>query len=269
MTTHARTLWGLGILASVIVLIALSAGSAHATVVSKPLEYKIGSDAFEGTIAFDDKATTPRPGVLVVHQWMGPTAHEFTVANHLAALGYVAFVADIYGKGVRPKNPDEAGAQAGKFKNDRGLFRARAAGALEALKSQPQVDPAKVAVIGYCFGGMGALELARSGAPLLGVVSFHGTLNNPTPADARNIQGKVLVLHGEADPFVKADEVAAFKKEMDDAGVTYTFIGYPGAVHAFTQKSAGFDPSKGAAYNASADVKSWQAMKDFLAEIFA
>ncbi|MCL4236361.1 MAG: dienelactone hydrolase family protein [Deltaproteobacteria bacterium] len=269
MTARARTLWALGIFASAMVLVALAAGAAQATVVSQPIEYKIGDEVFEGTIAFDDKATTPRPGVLVVHQWMGPTEHEFTVAKHLAALGYVAFVADIYGKGVRPKNPDEAGAQAGKFKNDRALLRARAAGALEAMKAQPQVDPAKVAAIGYCFGGMGALELARAGAPLLGVVSFHGTLNTPTPADAKNIHGKVLVLHGEADPYVKADEVAAFKKEMDDAGVTYTFIGYPGAVHAFTQKSAGFDPSKGAAYNANADVKSWQAMKDFLAAIFA
>lgn len=269
MTTRARTFWVPGILALVIALTVLAAGAAHAAVVSKPVEYKIGDAVFEGTIAYDDKATTPRPGVLVVHQWMGPTQHEFTVANHLAALGYVAFVADIYGKGVRPKDADEAGAQAGKFKNDRALLRTRAAGALEAMKAQPQVDPAKVAAIGYCFGGMGALELARAGAPLLGVVSFHGTLNNPTPADARNIHGKVLVLHGEADPFVKPDEVAAFRKEMDDAGVTYTFIGYPGAVHAFTQKSAGFDPSKGAAYNANADVKSWQAMKDFLAAIFA
>ncbi len=268
MTTHAKMLWALGVLASTMLLVVLAAGTAHATVVSKPVEYKIGNDVFEGTIAFDDKAATPRPGVLVVHQWMGPTDHEFTVANHLAALGYVAFVADIYGKGVRPKNPDEAGAQAGKFKDDRALLRARAAGALEAMKAQPQVDPAKVAVIGYCFGGMGALELARAGAPLLGVVSFHGTLNTPSPADAKNIKGKVLVLHGEADPFVKPDEVAAFKKEMDDAGVTYTFVGYPGAVHAFTQKSAGFDPTKGAAYNAGADVKSWQAMKDFLAAVF-
>jgi dienelactone hydrolase len=147
------------------------------------------------------------------------------------------------------------------------MLRERMKAALKTLVSQKGVDPKRVVVMGYCFGGTAALELARSGAQLAGVVSFHGGLSTPTPQDAKNIKGKVLTLHGEDDPYVNKDEVAAFKKELTDANVSFEFISYPGAVHSFAVPSAGSDNSKGAAYNAEADKKSWERFKEFLNEV--
>jgi dienelactone hydrolase len=242
---------------------------AQAKVQSQTITYKQGKVELEGYLAWDDASATKRPGVLVVHDWMGITDHTRKEADRLAELGYVAFAADIYGKGVRPTDPKSAGEQAGKLKSDRKLLRARARAALDVLTKNKLVDASKVAAIGFCFGGTTALELARDGAPLAGTVSFHGGLSTPTPADAKNIKGKVLVLHGADDPNVPPDEVAAFQKEMRDAGVDWQFVAYGGAVHAFTVPAAGNDNSKGAAYNAKADARSWQAMKDFFAEIFA
>ena len=249
-------------------LVLVLAAGARAEIVVKAVEYEQGGTPLEGKVVYDNASTAKRPGVLVVHQWMGPTDYELRRAKQLAEMGYVAFVADIYGKGVRPADQKEAGETASKFRADWPLLRARAAAGLTALKAQPLVDLQRIAAIGYCFGGGTVLELARSGAELAGAVSFHGTLDTPNPADAKNIKARLLVLHGADDPFVKADQVAAFKKEMDDAHVKYKFIAYPGAVHGFTMKEAGDDPSKGMAYNADADAKSWQAMKDFFAKIF-
>jgi dienelactone hydrolase len=138
----------------------------------------------------------------------------------------------------------------------------------EKMDKDPQTDLSKVAAIGYCFGGTGVIELARSGALIKGVVSFHGGLDSPTPADGKNIKGKVLALHGADDPFVKAPDIAAFEQEMKDAKVDYKLVSYPGAVHSFTQKAAGNDNSKGAAYNEAADKASWEEMKAFFARIF-
>jgi dienelactone hydrolase len=183
-------------------------------------------------------------------------------------LGYVAFCADIYGKGVRPADTKEAGAQAGKYKKDRALLRERVNAGLAELKKSELVDAKRTAAIGYCFGGTTVIELARSGAEVLGVVSFHGGLDSPTPADGKNIKGKVLVCHGADDPFVKAADLAAFEEEMRAAQVDWTLIKYGGAVHAFTQPLAGNDNSKGAAYNEKADRRSWAALKLFLAGIF-
>jgi dienelactone hydrolase len=247
----------------------LPASVAHAKVQSQTITYKQGKVELEGYLAWDDATATKRPGVLVVHDWMGISDQTRKEADKLAALGYVAFAADIYGKGVRPTDPKSAGEQAGKFKGDRKLLRARARAGFDVLARQKLVDATHLAAIGFCFGGTTALELARDGAPLVGVVSFHGGLATPTPADAKNIKGKVLVLHGADDPNVPADEVAAFQKEMRDANVDWQFIAYGGAVHAFTVPAAGNDNSKGAAYNAKADARSWQAMKDFFAEVFA
>jgi dienelactone hydrolase len=173
----------------------------------------------------------------------------------------------MYGKGVRPKDTKEAGAEAGKYKGNRPLMRTRIAAALDWLKKNPNVDTKRIAAIGYCFGGTTVLELARSGADIAGVVSFHGGLDSPTPADAKNIKCKVLVLHGADDPYVPAAEVAGFEDEMRKAGVDWTLISYGGAVHSFTNPDAGTDNSKGAAYNERADRRSWEAMKTFFAEI--
>ena len=244
------------------------AGAARAAIHTETVEYKQGDATLEGFVAYDDALKGTRPGILVVHQWMGLTDYEKHRAEMLAQLGYVAFCADIYGKGIRPQNTSEAGAQAGKYKSDRQLLRARVNAGLEALRQQPLVDPKRIAAIGYCFGGTTVIELARSGADVAGMVSFHGGLDSPTPADGRNIKCKVLVCHGADDPFTKPEDLAAFENEMRDAKVDWQLIKYGGAVHSFTQPMAGNDNSKGAAYNEKADKRSWEAMKQFLAEIF-
>ena len=242
--------------------------SVQAKIVTQTIEYKQGETTLEGFLAYDDATTTARPGVLVVHQWLGLTDYEKHRAEQLAALGYVAFCADIYGKGVRPKNTGEAGVEATKYKTDRKLLRARVNAGLDELKKSALVDKTKVAAIGYCFGGTTVIELARSGADLQGIVSFHGGLDSPTPADGKNIKCKVIICHGADDPFEKAADLAAFEDEMRQANVDWTLIKFGGSVHSFTQPMAGNDNSKGAAYHERADRRSWAAMKMFFSGIF-
>jgi dienelactone hydrolase len=234
---------------------------------TETVEYKQGDATLEGFLAYDDSISGKRPGVLVVHQWLGLTDYEKRRATMLAQLGYVAFCADIYGKGVRPKDVSEAGAQAGKYKGDRALLRARVNAGLDVLKKNELVDTTRVAAIGYCFGGTTVIELARSGADLNGVVSFHGGLDSPTPADGKNIKCKVLALAGADDPFQKPEDLTAFESEMRDNKVDWQIVFYGGAVHAFTQPDPGF-VNAGAKYNEKADKRSWEAMKQFFAEIF-
>jgi len=240
----------------------------HAAVQTKVIEYKQSDQVLEGYLAWDDAVTGSRPGVLVVHEWTGLGDYAKMRAKMLAEMGYIAFSADIYGKGIRPATPQEAGAQAGMYKNNPKLMRDRVRAGLDALRREPLCDPKRVAAIGYCFGGTCVLELARSGADVAGVVSFHGGLATATPADAKHIRGKVLVLHGGDDPHVPPKEVDAFEDEMRAAGVGWQVVVYGGAVHAFTNPSAGSDKSRGAAYNAAADRRSWETMKAFFAEIF-
>ena len=246
----------------------VAVGTADAKIKTMPVEYKQGSTVLEGYLAYDDAAKEKRPGVLVVHAWMGIDDNAKKRAEQLAELGYVALVADIYGKGVRPKNRDEAAAQAGTYKKDRALLRQRVTAGLKTLVGMKEVDASRTAAIGYCFGGTTVLELARSGAKVLGVVSFHGGLDSPTPADGKNIKSKVLVLHGAADGGISAADKAAFEKELTDAKADWQLVEYGGAVHCFTHKDAGNDPSKGCAYDAHADIRSWAAMKSFFDEIF-
>jgi len=251
------------------VLLAVAcAFSAQAKIVTQVVEYKQGDTTLEGFLAYDNAIASKRPGVLIVHQWLGLTDYEKHRAEQLAGMGYVAFCADIYGKGIRPKDTTEAGVQATKYKSDRALLRLRVNAGLDELKKNKLVDSGRVAAIGYCFGGTTVLELALSGAQLNGVVSFHGGLDAPSPADAKNIKCKVSVQAGADDPFQKSEDLAAFEKEMRDAKVDWQLTFYGGAVHSFTQPMAGNDNSKGAAYNEKADKRSWQAMKDFFAEIF-
>lgn len=247
----------------------LLSNTAQAAIRTETVEYKQGETVLEGYLAYDDAVEGKRPGVLIIHEWTGLGSYVKKRAEQIAALGYVAFAADIYGKGVRPANPKEAGAQASIYKKDRSLMRERAAAGLAVLNEHALTASSKTAAIGYCFGGMGVLELARSGAAIQGVVSFHGSLDTPRSEDAKNIQGKVLVLHGADDPHVPAKDIQAFEKEMRDAGIDWQIVHYGGAVHAFTNSEAGNDASKGAAYNEKADRRSWEAMKSFLAEIFS
>jgi len=240
----------------------------QAAVKTSLVDYKQGDTVLEGYLAYDDSNDKPRPGVLIMHEWDGEGAYVQSRARQLAELGYVAFACDIYGKGVRPTTPQECGADAGIYRNDRALTRARVAAGLDQLKTNKLVDPKRIAAIGYCFGGMCALELARSGADIAGVVVFHGSLDTPTPTDATHIKCPVLALQGGDDRLVNQDAVNAWEKEMKDANVNWQLIQYGGAVHGYTNPKNGSDTSRGVAYNAEADKRSWAAMKDFFGEIF-
>jgi dienelactone hydrolase len=240
---------------------------AMAAIQTKTVLYRDGDTVLEGFVAYDD-AKTAAPGVMIVHQWKGIGEYEKGRARMLAEMGYVGFCADIYGQGIRPTNAQESGQQASKYRGDLELFRKRLNLGLEELKKQPGVDASKLAAIGYCFGGTGALELARSGAEVKAVVSFHGGLGTTRPEDAKRIKAKVLVAHGAVDPLVPPAQVSAFQKEMEDAKVDYVFVAYAGAVHSFTEVGAGNNPDSPARYDEKADRRSWQHMKEFLAEAF-
>lgn len=243
--------------------------SANAKIKTESVEYKQGATTLTGYLAYDDsKISKSRPGIVIVHDWMGLSDDTKKRAEQIAKMGYVGFAADIYGKEDMPHSQEEAGKAAGKYKGDRKLLRARAQAALDKLNSYPFVDKNKIVAIGFCFGGTTALELARSGAPLVGTVSFHGGLATPTPEDAKNIKGKVLALHGADDPFVPAAEVAAFQDEMRKAKVDWQFVSFGNSVHAFTVVAAGNDPSKGAAYNPVTEKRAWLDFQDFLKEVF-
>jgi dienelactone hydrolase len=248
----------------------LSTWAGSAALVEKAVEYKIDGLTLEGFQVYDDAVAGQRPAVLVIHQWTGLTDYEKGRSRQLAELGYNVFAADIYGKGIRPQ-PPEAGKYVVQFKSDRALYRTRLNKALEILRADERTDPARVAAIGYCFGGTGVLELAREGADIAGVVSFHGGLGaqDGLTAPVGGVKSKILVLHGADDPNVPPAEVAAFQEEMRKAKADWQFVAYSDTVHAFTQKMAGNDNSKGAAYNEKSDKRSWQAMKDFFAEIFS
>jgi dienelactone hydrolase len=205
-------------------LAAVIATAATAEVKSKVVEYRDGDVVLEGFLAWDDAVKGARPGVLIVHQWSGVTDNERMRAGRLAALGYVAFAADLYGKGVRPANLQEASSLSDQWKRERVRLRVRVAAGLAELRRQPMVDIHRVAAIGYCFGGTAALELARSGADVAGVVTFHGGLDSLKPEDAKNIRAKVLVLHGADDPFVPAADIAAFQQELRQAGVDWQMV---------------------------------------------
>ncbi|MCU7495374.1 MAG: dienelactone hydrolase family protein [Ignavibacteria bacterium] len=243
-------------------------GETEAKVRTQAVEYESDGIKLQGYLAYDDAHQGKRPAVLIVHEWWGLNDYPKKRAEEIAKLGYVAFAADIYGKGVIAKTPEEAGKLASQFRNDRMLARKRVTAALEVLKKYDFVDAGKIAAIGYCFGGMVALELARSGADLKGVVGFHTSLDTPRPDDARNIKGKILICTGANDKSVPPEMRQNFQKEMDNAGVDWQMNIYSGAVHAFTNPNAGNDPTTNLAYNANADHRSWQAMTQFFQEIF-
>jgi dienelactone hydrolase len=251
-----------------IIFILFLATNLQAKLHTETTEYKEGDTVMEGYLAYDDAIKGKRPGVMVVHEWTGLGPYVKRRAEELAKLGYIAFAADIYGKGVRPKDHEEAARVAGMYFKDRSLMRARAQASLQVLKNHKLTDKSRFSAIGYCFGGTTVLELARSGADISGVVSFHGNLSTPNPEDAKNIKAKVLVFHGAEDTFVPQEVVLAFQNEMRKAGVDWQMVIFGGAVHSFTVPEAGNDPSKGMAYNEKADKRSWEMMKIFFKEIF-
>ena len=243
---------------------------ARAEVQTKLVEYRDGGTLLQGFVAWNtDQLDQPAPGVLVVHQWLGVSDYEKHRCEQLAELGFVAFALDIYGHDVRPSDRQAASKVAEIYKSDRELYRRRLTLGLEQLRAQPGVATDKIAAIGYCFGGTGVLELARSGADILGGVSFHGGLDSPSPEDGKNITASLLICHGADDPFVSPDGIEAMKTEFTTHGVDWQMIYYSNAVHSFTQPMAGNDNSQGAAYNAKADERSWKAMQLFFDEIFS
>ena len=256
-------------------LAALAAAlSAAAKVVTKPVTYEQAGVKLEGFLVYDDakSAQGKLPGVLVVPEWWGLNDYAKKRAAQLAQLGYVAFATDMYGAGVVTTDAKKAGELAGQFYG-KPLMAERAQAGLDQLLQSGLVDPTRVAAIGYCFGGAVCQALAYTGAPLVGIVSFHGSLIPASPEAAAKTKAKFLVCHGALDPFTAPEAVAVFKKSLDDGKFDYQFINYAGAVHAFTNPDADSVAAaaglKGIAYNAAADHRSWQHMRDFFAEIFA
>lgn len=231
-------------------------------VVTESVVYEHDGVMLEGYLARPGTSPRRRPGVLVVHQWMGLGDYERMRARKLADLGYVALAADVYGADTRPATTHEASLAASTFREDRDLYRRRLAVSLETLRGRPEVDPDRLAAIGYCFGGTGVLELARSGADLDAVVSFHGGLANPRPEDAANIRAAVQVHHGAEDSHVTPEDVQSFWEEMNEhASVDWTLRVYSGAPHGFTEPGT-------EAHDERADRLSWRAMAGLFEEVF-
>jgi dienelactone hydrolase len=243
--------------------------SAHAKIVGKTVEYTANGTLMKGYLAYNDKIEGKRPGVLVVHEWWGLNDYARRRARMLAELGYTALALDMYGEGKQATHPDDAGKFAGEVMKNFDTGKARFLAGEDFLKKEPTVDPDRIAAVGYCFGGGVVLNMARQGADLKVVVSFHGNLMAVKPAEPGAIKAKILVLHGGDDKFTTPEQIDSFKKEMTAAGADYKFIVYPGAMHAFTNPDATANGKKfniPIAYNKKADKESWAEMKKFLAE---
>ncbi len=251
-------------------------GSAEKETVKSPgiktedISYSGDSAALTGFVAYDSNTTAKRPVVLIVHEWWGLNDYVKGRAKQLAELGYLAIAVDMYGNGKKGRNPEEAATLAGPFYQNPAFAKSRFDAAVAKIKTFSQADTTRIAAMGYCFGGSVVLNVARLGEDLKGVVSFHGNLAG-VPADKNLLKAKVLVCHGNEDQFVKAAEVATFKKQMDSIKADYTFKAYDGATHAFSNPAATEWGKKfmiPIAYNAAADVASWNEMKAFFEKIF-
>ena len=237
-------------------------------IVSKTLDYQDGEKLLEAFVAYDDALTDPRPVVLINHTWVGRDHFVANKAKKIAELGYVGFAVDMYGKGVLGSSPEQNAKLMQPFIDDRVMLQQRMKAALKAAKQLPWVDEENCAAIGFCFGGLCVLDLARTGIELKGVVSFHGLLGAPNNTQGTSIKAKILALHGHDDPMVPVEKVIAFEQEMTQANADWQLHSYGHTMHAFTNPVAN-DPEFGTVYQPDADRRSWQAMQNFLAEIFA
>ena len=242
----------------------------HAAMVSQTLSYEVNGVPMRSVLVYDDASRTPRPALVLVPNWMGVTDAAVEKAKAIAGDRYVVLVADVYGAEVRPSNAQQAGAAAKAMYDDRQLLRQRARAALSELKAAAEsapIDPQRLGAIGFCFGGATVLELARAGAPVAGVVSFHGNLATSLPAQAGDAIPPMLVLNGADDPLVSAEQIGAFQDEMTAAGADWTFVNYAGAVHCFAEADAASPPA--CIYHPRNAARAFRAMNDFLAEAFA
>jgi dienelactone hydrolase len=252
------------------VVLGMAIAPLQAAVVGKEVSYQAGDIVMKGYLAYDDAVTGKRPGILVVHEWWGHNTYARKRADMLAELGYTAMAVDMYGDGKTADHPDTAGKFATAVRQDQDMLQARFNAARHYLNNQETVDPELNAAIGYCFGGSVVLSMARSGADLDGVVSFHGSLGGLPPVSDK-VTAKVLVANGADDPFVSKDSIVIFKEDMEMGGVDFEFINYPGARHSFTSPEANVYGEKFGLpleYNAEADKASWQKMQEFLDSVF-
>jgi len=249
-------------------LLLVPAPPAAAAVQTREVTYKQGDTELSGFFAWNDQAQGKRPGVIVVHEWWGHNQHARNQAIRLAEAGYVGFALDMYGKGKLATHPSDAQAFATEAMKDPQLMKARFLAALDVLKKDPHVDPSKIAAIGYCFGGGVALAMARQGVDLAAITTFHGALATQQPAAPGAVKPRLLILTGADDPMVGAEQVAAFKKEMDAAGAKYEVVSEPHAKHGFTNPDADKVGMAGLGYNAEADKDSWDRAMKFFGEVF-
>jgi dienelactone hydrolase len=233
---------------------------------TRTIDYHDGAHTLEGFMCLDAAAAGPVPGVLVAHTWRGRSEYEENKARKLAALGYAGFALDLFGKGVLGTSPEQNRALMQPFMDDRSLLQRRMQLALEQIRAQDDVDETRVAAIGFCFGGLCVLDLARSGADINGVASFHGLLTPPPDADGRRILSKVLVLHGWDDPMAPPEQLVALGKELTRMQADWQIHAYGNAMHAFTNPLAD-NPDFGTVYQPDADRRSWASMQAFLAEV--
>ncbi|HEX6833834.1 MAG TPA: dienelactone hydrolase family protein [Rudaea sp.] len=253
------------------IALCFAAGAAHAAMVSKTVDYDVGGKKMQSVLVYDDSVKTPRPGLVMTPDWKGMNDDQVALAKQVAGKDYVIFVADVYGVEVRPKNADEAGKAAKNMYEHRSDLRARIAAALDQLKAQKgkaPLDGKHWGAFGYCFGGATTLDLARSGADVQGVVSFHGNLATDDPALAKNIKAKVLALNGGDDKFVPEDQIVAFQKEMRDANVDWQFVSFGGSVHCFAIPTA-HNEVPGCDYNERTAKRAYAMMHSFFDEVFA
>ena len=237
------------------------------TIQTRTFDYQDGDVDLQGYLTWDDAVEGKRPGVLIAHAWAGRSDFENTKAEELAKLGYVGFALDNYGRGILGTNTEENSALIQPFLDDRVMLQGRMQIALEVLKGLDDVDASRVAAIGFCFGGLCVLDLARTGTDICGVVSFHGLFGSPGNTAGNKIKAKVLALHGWDDPMAPPDQVVSLAEELSSMGADWQVHGYGNTMHAFTNPQAN-DPDFGTVYSPDADRRSWHAMQDFLSEIF-
>lgn len=238
------------------------------TIQTRTIDYQDGEVDLQGYLAWDDAVEGKRPGVMIAHAWAGRSDFENGKAEELAKFGYVGFALDNFGKGILGRNTEENSALIQPFLDDRAMLQGRLQIALDVLKGLDEVDASRVAAIGFCFGGLCVLDLARTGTDLAGVVSFHGLFGSPGNTAGNKIKAKVLALHGWDDPMAPPDQVVSLAEELSSMGADWQLHGYGNTMHAFTNPQAN-DPDFGTVYNPDADRRSWNAMQNFLSEIFA